>query len=326
MSGNTFVGEHQKRIINVIILSLVLINTFAGFQQLDIDYVVASPDRRFVVGNQTQVPVLRMFGVTGGGNSACAHVHAFEPYFWAAAPPGFGPDDVESFKQMLNDEARKQASKGTGGGQNVTKVEYTTRKSTIWHYQKNPQPFLRVVTALPNMVNTCRGILEKGLFVPNFGKQIAFPTFESNVLFVLRFMIDRGIVGGNWIELPAMKYSERLVFLSSCQVGLRAFIIMIEKKNLRLPPCRAEQSSPPKLSRCQYEVDVHCEDLISHQPTGEWQRIAPLRIMSLDIECSGRKGKFPESDKDPVIQIATYVAVQVGFFAHSLVMVCFGAL
>jgi len=73
---------------------------------------------------------------------------------------------------------------------------------------------------------------------------------------------------------------------------------------------------------------------------GEWSRLAPLRILSfgtaragphggashaplltsavspapppdaaLDIECAGRKGFFPEPDKDPVIQIANMVTV-----------------
>lgn len=27
------------------------------------------------------------------------------------------------------------------------------------------------------------------------------------VLFALRFMVDRGIVGGNWVELPPCKYN-----------------------------------------------------------------------------------------------------------------------
>lgn len=31
-------------------------------------------------------------------------------------------------------------------------------------------------------------------------------------------------------------------------------------------------------------------DVISHPPEGEWQRIAPLRVLSFDIECAGRKG------------------------------------
>jgi DNA polymerase delta subunit 1 len=35
--------------------------------------------------------------------------------------------------------------------------------------------------------------------------------------------------------------------------------------------------------------------------------MAPLRILSFDIECAGRKGVFPETNEDPVIQIANVV-------------------
>lgn len=35
--------------------------------------------------------------------------------------------------------------------------------------------------------------------------------------------------------------------------------------------------------------------------------MAPLRILSFDIECAGRKGIFPEANVDPVIQIANVV-------------------
>jgi DNA polymerase delta subunit 1 len=52
------------------------------------------------------------------------------------------------------------------------------------------------------------------------------------------------------------------------------------------------------------------DKMISHQPDGEWSKIAPLRIMSFDIECAGRKGIFPEAKIDPVIQIATMVTTQ----------------
>lgn len=38
--------------------------------------------------------------------------------------------------------------------------------------------------------------------------------------------------------------------------------------------------------------------------------MAPLRILSFDIECAGRKGIFPEANVDPVIQIASVVKVQ----------------
>ena len=49
---------------------------------------------------------------------------------------------------------------------------------------------------------------------------------------------------------------------------------------------------------------------ISQAPEGEWSRIAPLRILSFDIECAGRKGIFPEATHDPIIQIANMVTRQ----------------
>ena len=60
-------------------------------------------------------------------------------------------------------------------------------------------------------------------------------------------------------------------------------------------------------SNCQIEAEVHYQDLIAHPNDGEWAKMAPLRILSFDIECAGRKGVFPEANQDPVIQIASCV-------------------
>jgi DNA polymerase delta subunit 1 len=62
-----------------------------------------------------------------------------------------------------------------------------------------------------------------------------------------------------------------------------------------------------KQSSCQIEAEIAYTHLISHEPRGEWSKMAPLRILSFDIECAGRKGIFPEADMDPVIQIANVV-------------------
>ncbi|CAG8667152.1 4956_t:CDS:2, partial [Ambispora gerdemannii] len=86
------------------------------------------------------------------------------------------------------------------------------------------------------------------------------------------------ITGANWIELPAKSY-----------------IILAETR---------------KTSNCQLEVEIRHENLISHAPDSEWSKIAPLRILSFDIECAGRKGSFPEASIDPVIQIANTVTIQ----------------
>jgi len=58
------------------------------------------------------------------------------------------------------------------------------------------------------------------------------------------------------------------------------------------------RSSPPQYrlrppakqqSLMQIEVDVGYDDFVSHPAEGDWQRIAPLRVLSFDIECAGRK-------------------------------------
>ena len=46
----------------------------------------------------------------------------------------------------------------------------------------------------------------------------SFMTYESNILFALRFMIDCNIVGGNWLEVPAGKYRKTAKSLSYCQL------------------------------------------------------------------------------------------------------------
>nr|CAD7459495.1 unnamed protein product [Timema tahoe] len=98
------------------------------------------------------------------------------------------------------------------------------------------------------------------------------------VLNDMRFMVDTGVVGCSWVELPAGKYQLR------------------------------EKSK--KVSRCQLEADISWEEFVSHAPEGEWSKVAPFRILSFDIECAGRKGIFPEPDHDPVIQIANMVVRQ----------------
>lgn len=101
-------------------------------------------------------------------------------------------------------------------------------------------------------------------------------TYESNVLFALRFMIDCNVVGGNWIEVPAGKYKK----------------------------------TSKSLSNCQLEFDCLYSELISHAAEGEFSKMAPFRILSFDIECAGRKGHFPEPTHDPVIQVANLVTLQ----------------
>jgi DNA polymerase delta subunit 1 len=62
-----------------------------------------------------------------------------------------------------------------------------------------------------------------------------------------------------------------------------------------------------KAGLCQLEADVHFADLISHAPEGEWLGMAPLRILSFDIECAGRPGIFPDATQVRQIHAHTII-------------------
>ena len=99
------------------------------------------------------------------------------------------------------------------------------------------------------------GNLENGIRLASYEVSHTFETYESDVLFVLRFMIDTDIKGGNWIKLPSHTYQ-------------------IEVNNR---------------SRCQLEAHIHYKDIKSLSIDGEYGKIAPFRLLSFDIECAARK-------------------------------------
>ncbi|KAF8573753.1 hypothetical protein K439DRAFT_1399532 [Ramaria rubella] len=226
------------------------------FQQIDIE------DDQGESNNTT----LRIFGVTQTGYSVLAHVTDFRPYFYVPAPRGFLNSDVRPFKDTLNSSLQFPM---------VTAIEMVNKRSLRNYRGETNVPFIKITVQDQRSLPKVRGVFEREQFQFR-DLQIGSATYESNIPYTLRFMIDTKIVGMNWIEVPAGKYNMR----------------------------------QNKISRCQLEFSVRWDDFISHTPEGEWSSLAPLRILSFDIECAGRKGIFPEAHVDPVIQIANMVTRQ----------------
>eukprot|EP00118_Oscarella_pearsei_P010957 m.70078 g.70078 ORF g.70078 m.70078 type:complete len:1078 (+) comp35658_c0_seq2:34-3267(+) len=251
-----------------------------SFQQLDLDFYTGQHLSGMPGPRDGSVAILRMFGVTMQGNSVVAYVHGFAPYFYVRAPKSFNSDDCNQFRLDLNTALRRDGRAGAWKddiADLVLSVEVQMKANIKGYQGKDKRRFLKIMVALPKLVSPAKRILETGLSVGGYGEQ-NYQTFESNIDFEVRFMVDMNVVGCNWIEIPAGKYR------------LRGF------KDMK--------------SQCQIEVDVSYEDFVSHPAEEEWAKVAPLRILSFDIECAGRKGIFPEADKDPVIQIANMVIVQ----------------
>ncbi|KAK9468645.1 DNA polymerase family B-domain-containing protein [Lipomyces arxii] len=157
----------------------------------------------------------------------------------------------------------------------VESLDLVLRRS-IWGYSGDSMsPFIKIVVQDPKHISRIRGAFERAeiSFEGMFPMQIQ--TFD-NIPYILRALVDCKMSGMSWISLPAGKYE------------------VVPKSQ--------------KVSAAQLELTIPFEYLVAHQSEGEWLKMAPLRILSFDIECAGRKGIFPEADKDPVIQIANVVS------------------
>ncbi|XP_055629007.1 DNA polymerase delta catalytic subunit [Toxorhynchites rutilus septentrionalis] len=251
------------------------------FQQIEIDNYIGQPLAGMPGAQIGPVPVMRMFGTTQEGNSVCAHVHGFAPYLYVAAPRGFAKTHLKDFrtaldKAVLND-MRSNKEKVEEA---VLDVELVERQSILGYNGEEKFTFIKVTVALPRLSAAVKRLLEKEQMIPSMDFQDC-RVYESNIDFDIRFMVDMGVVGCSWIELPPGTWR-----------------------------MRRKGTDPAPESRCQIEVDVAFNAFIAHEPEGEWSRVAPFRILSFDIECAGRKGIFPEPQHDPVIQIANMVIRQ----------------
>merc|ERR1719330_1157603 len=245
------------------------------FMQVDIDYYTDSPRPQFhgLLTAETKVPVLRVFGVTEQGNSVLAHIHGFEPYFYVECPEETLAADPKPFQDALEDQLKASGCRDRVS-RHVLSVEVVQRSSLMgWQGSTEHRPFFKVAVAVPSLVKASRDACERGFAMSKGGRFGPATTFETNIPFALRFMIDRDLVGGGWVA--ASHFQQR--------------------------------DSSQRSSSCQLEFDVRFENVVHV----DLLKIAPLRILSFDIECFNPEGKgFPRAQQSPVIQIAVYLKEQ----------------
>lgn len=255
------------------------------FQQMDIDHYVGLHRDGFLGPESSMVPVTRMFGVTRDGHSILCHVHGFHPYFYVYTAKKPDVTKLEAFRDALDERCKSSGhSKVTPLPHQVLRVEHVVSRSIYGYSGKEEQNYLKIVVATPQVLRGAANVFSKGDIQP-MGVYFAgqpddrgHRLFETNVEYEIRFMVDNKVYGCSWVELPPGTYKLR------------------EKNEFQ--------------SLCQIECDINYTDFIAHPPEGDWAGIAPLRTLSFDIECSNRKGIFPEPEHDSVIQIANVVVKQ----------------
>jgi DNA polymerase delta subunit 1 len=107
-------------------------------------------------------------------------------------------------------------------------------KSSIYGYHGDVKsPYIRVTVKDPRDISKSKAKIEQGVFVAGLGRPCqADTTFESNLAYILRFMIDCKVPGSNWIELPAETWSfiEKPTSLAQIEVQTRYLLKVVYGK------------------------------------------------------------------------------------------------
>jgi DNA polymerase delta subunit 1 len=223
--------------------------------------------------NKYTSTVIRLYGVSSSQNTFLVHVRNFVSYFYVECPTNFDPNPAALALLIDHLDHIIRTSKNSEG--KVTQI-LSVQKESLHNYKGASEltsTFLQIFVSVPTLVPTMRQAFENGHCNLQNNVQFAQRTFESNMPYVLRFMIDKDLPGCGWVTLPKGTYQ----------------IISDPKKYV---------------SRSQIEIAIDTKDLIAQDcQEAKWSDIAPLRIMSFDIECNSLVG-FPIPERDPVITIA----------------------
>mmetsp|Transcript_20479 Transcript_20479/g.45995 ORF Transcript_20479/g.45995 Transcript_20479/m.45995 type:complete len:1059 (-) Transcript_20479:57-3233(-) len=203
-----------------------------------------------------------LHGVTMAGESVAVRVHGFRSYFYCSAPPlDMGVNDDGFCAALAARLSKVPAGKmdGITSAAELVTGHVRLQKRSLMHYQPGASDFLRVELCSPRIVAPAAKEIERGFSIPRGAGMEPFsfqsPAWESGIPYVLRFMVDTGLVGGGWVEFPAGSYS------------------LVEP-------------GADRRTRAQLEASAPCSAATALAPDGELMALAPLRILVVDARAN----------------------------------------
>uniref|UniRef100_A0A3B0MHL2 DNA polymerase n=1 Tax=Theileria annulata TaxID=5874 RepID=A0A3B0MHL2_THEAN len=232
--------------------------------------------------HHTEVPVVRLYGVTKEQQSVLVCVDDFQPYFYIEKPPELLEENFEDLKQLFNKHLSEQ-NQFKKSLRHVLDIQKTRLTSLMMYDENGEKDFLRIVVSSPRMVSNLRSYIESGVELEVDGDSFTIPlyrqTYEANLPYVLRFLLDNNVICGSWLMIPQNCYT-----------------LNNPKNFMQL------------VSTCNIEVNCGYSDIITLPLENEYETIGPIKILSFDIECIKLNGTgFPNASNDPVIQISSVI-------------------
>ncbi|KAI5137394.1 DNA polymerase delta subunit 1 [Nematocida ausubeli] len=194
-------------------------------------------------------PLVCLQGKTQAGEEIECTVSGHYHYFYISKVPG------ESIDSARIEAVHKE----------IVKVNVVT-KTNIYGYAEGEEEFYQICIRDPKkIVSVSTAVVEYfSRMDENKNSRI---TFEVNIGYIIRFMVDKEIVGMGYVN----------AFPTKREVKNGKTFLTVE--STRIFPIKTIDKLPP------------------------------IKILSLDIECIGENNKFPIPTRDPVVQIGNAVAV-----------------
>lgn len=251
------------------------------------DFVFQHTETTYGIDEVRQIPELRIWGVDADGHSVLLRDCRAKPYFFAHISNDKEADEVRiNLEKYLRLKYNGKRGGNVPDGKFILHVERISGRSICgWHRNLPLQVMYKFTMAHPAHVAAARDCLE---FCNRAVTQRAYKTYEANVPFELRCMIDSKINGCEWIRIKAGGYK------------------------------RIQNN---QLSTVQYEFvtlggEEQCIEPIPAATKGD---LAPMRYLSYDIEVLNSGKGFPTADKSPVILIAAALNVTGKGIVHQVV-------
>lgn len=192
--------------------------------------------------------IIKMFGVTEQGNSICANIVDFEPYFYISCKTKetFTISEVDYIQNYIVNKLPKNFK------ENISLT--TIKKKSIWGFTNNAyKQYIKL--SFNNLV--CMYMVRKMLQskMKMFGNTLKFQFHESNIEPFLRFIHTQNIQPGGWVTFD--EYTTNI-------------------------DCELE-------TKCQINIQTSFTDVKPYV----CNKVAPVYIMSFDIECTSMSGDFP---------------------------------
>ena len=243
------------------------------------------------------IPILRMHCLDTDGCHIMVRVHGCRPYFYAQVPQSFAHLPETYLCEQLTTYLEDRLSKNFAKGKKILNVSIEDSQSVMgFHFKKDPSTgkliskldrFFKITVSMPSVIQSCKTILtswdkkdkEAGFRIyddhNNTSLHSRLELFDCEMTLPFLFITDNKTSGQAWFTLKAGSYK----------------VSTASENNTK--------------TNYQVELDTKYDTLEFHDPNDpKYAGIATSRILSFDIECAGKKGRFPIPEEDKVISLS----------------------